>query len=161
MRRAYLALMVLLGLGGIWAQAKAGEIPNAPACIVSVSPAGQPVQALERRGGSGFAAYSTWGEGSWPTITYSPAYFALPPMMQTFLSLHECGHLVLRTTNEFLANCYAVGQGRWTKADLDRIGAAHEAIGATGPQYGGSGAAFWAGTKRTCPQYFERSRGGG
>ncbi len=163
MRLVYFVVLLSLVSAGLsrWHRADAnGLIPNAQACIVPPSQPGEPAGlALQRVGPSAFAAQATWGAGQPPTITYAPAYFRLPPMMQVFLSLHECGHLVLHTTNEFRANCYAVGHGNWTAAELDLIGRSHQALGPFGPQYGGSGAAFWAATERTCPQYFSDLRG--
>ncbi len=104
---------------------------------------------------AGFTAYATYDADGWPSITYAPAFFVLPPTVQTFLSLHECGHLVLHTTNEFLANCYAIAQGDWTPDELALIERSHISVGALPSQYGGSGAAFWAKTKATCPSYFQ------
>lgn len=134
-------------------------IPNAQTCMVPLGRPGSPtIQALQRVGPSAFAAEASWGVGYLPTITYSPVYFRLEPKIQLFLSLHECGHLVLRTTNEFQANCYAITHAAWTETDLDLIGRRHEAIGLLPPQYGGSGHAFWVGTQKTCPHSFNQRR---
>lgn len=134
-------------------------IPNARACMVPPGRPGNPaIQALQRVGPTAFAAEASWGVDYLPTITYSLAYFRLEPKIQLFLSLHECGHLVLRTTNEFQANCYAVTHAAWTETDLDLIGRRHEAVGLIPPQYGGSGHAFWAGTQKTCPQFFNQRK---
>jgi hypothetical protein len=130
-------------------------IPNAQTCMVPSRRSGKPaIQVLQRVGPTAFAAEASWGVGYLPTITYSLSYFRLEPKIQLFLSLHECGHLVLRTTNEFQANCYAVTHAAWTEPDLDLIGRRHEAVGLLPPQYGGSGHAFWVGTQKTCPQSF-------
>lgn len=137
------------------ARARAESIPNSRACTAAYRGTGQSVSVRERIGASGFAAYATYDPDGWPSITYAPAYFVLPPTVQTFLSLHECGHLVLTTTNEFEANCYAMAQRDWTREEIDLIALSHRSVGQIGPQYGGSGRAFWEGTKRLCPQYFQ------
>ncbi len=137
----------------------AGIIPNAHTCMIPSSQPGMPpIQALQRIGPSAFAAQANWGVGEVPTITYSSIYFRLEPTIQLFLSLHECGHLVLRTSDEFQANCYAIMHGAWTEADLKLIEMHHEAVGSLPSQYGGSGHTFWAGTKRACPQAFYERR---
>lgn len=134
-------------------------IPNAQTCVVPPGRPGKPaIQAVQRVGPSAFAAEASWDMGYLPTITYSLTYFQLEPKIQLFLSLHECGHLALRTTNEFLANCYAVAHASWTETDLDLIGRRHETVGLLPPQYGGSGHAFWSGTQKKCPQFFARGK---
>ena len=166
MRLAYFVLLLVLSpaSANFVSQADAASfntevIPNAQPCTIPPGHPGRPaIQALQRVGPTAFAAEASWGVGYLPTITYSLTYFRLEPRIQLFLSLHECGHLVLRTTNEFLANCYAVTHAAWTGTDLDLIGRRHEAVGLLPPQYGGSGHAFWAGTQRTCPQPFMQRR---
>ena len=106
-------------------------------------------------GASGFTAFASYDSDGWPAITYAPAFFSLPPIVQTFLSLHECGHLVLHTTDEFVANCYAVAQGHWNAEELSLIARSHLTVGRLPAQYGGSGDAFWSGTKAACPRYFQ------
>lgn len=133
----------------------AGVIPNARACIIPSHETGQStIRALQLVGPTPFAAQAIWGPGYPPTIIYSSVYFRLSSTLQLFLSLHECGHLVLRTTNEFEADCYAIAHADWTKADLDLIERSHVNLGTLPSRYGGNGHAFWAGTKNTCPQYF-------
>lgn len=157
MRLIYTGLMFMLLLSQAHAKANVAlTIPNAQTCsIPAARPGEQSIQALQRIGPTPFAAEASWGYGYPPTITYSLVFFQLEPKVQLFLSLHECGHLALRTTNEFRANCYALAHAAWTKADLDLIGERHEAVGPLPPQYGGSGHSFWAGTKEACPQYFK------
>lgn len=154
---AGLALATLWGTHAASAAkgSEAGSIPNAPSCVATTFRTGKPVAARVRVGESGYTAYASYDPDGWPAITYASGYFQLPAVVQTFLSLHECGHLVLKTSNEFRANCYALEQGRWTRAELEVIAASHRAVGRIGPQYGGSGAAFWKGTELTCPQHFE------
>jgi len=138
----------------------AAVIPNAQPCIIPAEIPGKlAIRALQRVGFSHFAAEASWGAGNLPIITYSSLYFQLSPKMQLFLSLHECGHLVLRTTNEFRANCYAIAHAGWTERDLNLIGKVHEALGALPTQYGGNGHEFWSRTEKTCPQYFARLLG--
>lgn len=155
MRSGLLLLLLISGLACGPARAEAIRVPNARPCLAAAGPGGKAVRARERLGESGYMAYASFDPDGWPVITYARAYFALPPVLQTFLSLHECGHLVLKTTNEFRANCYALSNGSWTEADLALIATRHRMIGRLGPQYGGSGAAFWAGTVKACPQYGE------
>lgn len=166
MRQAQLMLLLALSPASTnfvtpaYAAATTTEIiPNAQICMVPPGRPGTPViQALQRIGPTPFAAEASWGGGYLPTITYSLTYFRLEPTIQLFLSLHECGHLVLRTTNEFQANCYAVTHAPWTKMDLDLIGRRHAALGLLPLLYGGSGHAFWSGTQKTCPQSFKQRR---
>jgi len=91
----------------------------------------------------------------WPTIVYGPTYFQLPPAMQRFTSAHECGHLRNQSTDEFAANCLALQSGGFTLAEVQFIGAFHQNIGPLPPNYGGSGAAFWAITVARCPALAE------
>lgn len=111
------------------------------------------VPVRERAGPSMFWAHAAWDPDGWPAITYGPPFFQLPPIMQRLTVLHECAHLVERTSNEFLANCKALSilreQGL-SEEDEQYIAQFHVQIGPLGPQYGGSGAAFWAGTLRIC-----------
>lgn len=114
---------------------------------------GSMVPVRERPGPSMFWAHAGWDPDGWPAITYGPAFFQLPPIMQRFTVLHECAHLVERTSNEFVANCRALmimRQQGLTLEDENYIAQFHGQIGPLGPQYGGSGAAFWAGTMRIC-----------
>jgi len=66
------------------------------------------------------------------------------------LAFHECAHARLPTANEFAANAESIEQmqalGEITPADLQWIGTFTQSLGPQPPQYGGSGAAFWAGT---------------
>ncbi len=148
------AIVMLLCLLFYFSSASAQPIPNAKTCVAILPETGQPVRVRDHVGPSTFVAFASYDADGWPAITYTPAFFALPPTVQTFLSLHECGHLVLHTTNEFLANCYAVAQGHWTADQLALIASSHLSVGDLPSQYGGSGAAFWQGTKAACPSYF-------
>lgn len=131
--------------------AHAQGIPNAQGCTARHALSGQPVPVRQSVGPSQFWAQSRWDPDGWPSITYNAPYFNLPPLMQTFTSAHECGHLVLQTDNELLANCFALRNLPLSGSDKQFIAQYHIGIGSIGPQYGGSGAAFWAGTVRTCP----------
>lgn len=149
-------LRLILGAAVLWpgaGPARASAVPNAISCVAQSLADVRAVPVREHVGESGFAAYATYDPDGWPAITYAQAYFALPPVLQRFLSLHECGHLVLRTTNEIVANCYAVEQGHWSASELALIALSHRTMTRLPPQYGGSGPAFWAATKRKCPQF--------
>ena len=148
------AAAVLVCYPFYYSSALAQSIPNAKTCVATLLETGQPVRVRDRIGPSAFTAFASYDPDGWPAITYAPAFFALPPTVQTFLSLHECGHLVLHTTNEFVANCYAIAHGRWNWEELALIAQSHLSVGHLPAQYGGSGEAFWAGTKATCPAYF-------
>jgi hypothetical protein len=76
--------------------------------------------------------------------------------MQRFASLHECGHLVLRTYDEFQANCHALRNGDWSAGDLAHIRSFHEGLGGLPANYGQSGAGFWQNTIRACPEFSSR-----
>jgi hypothetical protein len=111
------------------------------------------VAVRERPGPSMFWAHASMDPDGWPAITYGPTFYQLPPIMQRLTVLHECAHLVERTTNEFHANCKALSimrQQGLTMAEEQYIKRFHIQIGSLGPQYGGSGAAFWAGTLQVC-----------
>ena len=100
-----------------------------------------------------FWAHSSYDMDGWPSITYGPMFFQLPKIMQHLTVLHECAHLVEQTTNEFVANCEALSIMRQEGLSIEQeeyIAQFHIQIGPLGPQYGGSGAAFWAGTLQMC-----------
>jgi hypothetical protein len=141
-----LTMFLILG-----ASVRAQSIPNAQECRARHLFTGQEVFVRQRVGPSFFWAHSGWDPDGWPAITYGPTYFQLPSLMQIFTSYHECGHLVLKTTNEFAANCYALETGPFDDDNKDDIATYHKSIGPIGPQYGGSGAAFWALTVQRCP----------
>jgi hypothetical protein len=127
------------------------QIPNTRPCTAMHGFTGQPVPVLQMPGWSPFWAHAQWMMDGTPTITYGSAYFNLPSYMQVFTSIHECGHLVLRTTDEIEANCYAVFQGRWDPSTFQRIAAYHINFPLPlPPQYGGSGAEFWRLTMARC-----------
>lgn len=114
---------------------------------------GEVVQVRERQGMTPFWAQASWDMDGWPTITYSPPFFQLQPIMQELTKIHECMHLSIPTVNEFEANCSALRVMRERglgAAEEDYIGQIHYSIGPLGPQYGGSGMAFWNGTIQMC-----------
>ena len=114
---------------------------------------GQLVPVRERPGPSMFWAHSSWDMDGWPAITYGPPFFRLPPIMQEFTKFHECAHLAEQTTDEFQANCSALRAMRsrgLSQQQENFIANFHRNIGPIGPQYGGSGVAFWQGTLQAC-----------
>lgn len=128
------------------------ERADAQSCIAPHAN-GNLVPVRERAGASMFWAHSSYDPDGWPSITYSPMFFQLPQIMQHMTILHECAHLVEQTANEFVANCKALSimrQQGLSRAEEEYIGQFHIQIGPLGPQYGGSGAAFWAGTLGLC-----------
>ena len=137
------ALMVLLlSCGVVSAQSCTARHAN-----------GALVPVRERAGPSMFWAHVSMDPDGWPAITYGPTFFQLHPIMQRLTVLHECAHLVERTSNEFLANCKALDimrQQGLSSEEEKFIAQFHMQIGPLGSQYGGSGAAFWAGTLQTC-----------
>lgn len=128
-------------------------IPNARPCIAQHPRTMQPVPVRQRRGPSPNWAHFTWDPDGWPTIVYGPSYFAFGPTMQTFITIHECAH-ARGIPDEFLANCTAFAQHRFTPDQFAEMERTFNAIRWLPPQYGGSGAAFWAGTKNTCRHLF-------
>lgn len=111
------------------------------------------VPVRERSGPSMFWAHASWDPDGWPAITYGAAFFQLPPLMRSFTVIHECAHLVHQTNDEFFANCEALTELRrrgLSVSEESYIAGYHHRIGPLGPQYGGSGSAFWAGTLRAC-----------
>src|SRR5690348_4270955 len=78
-------------------------------CFAPMAGNGPMVPARELPGPSPFYAHSFFDPMTgYPTIVYSNVFFALPPIMQAFTRIHECGHLVLVTSDEIAANCYAL-----------------------------------------------------
>lgn len=114
---------------------------------------GQLVQVRQVNGPSPFWAHAMLAADGWPTITYGPIFYTLPPLMQEFTRYHECAHLAMRTQDEYQANCAALkelmsrGASQQELAFVERF---HMDIGLLPPQYGGSGAAFWQGTVGIC-----------
>lgn len=145
------ALFVDLAYAGSTSELAQMDIPNALSCSARHLANGQMVRVRQRPGPSMFWAHATWDPDGWPSITYGQAYFSLPPFMQRFTSAHECGHLVLQTTNEFHSNCYAIERLGLKGRGLRAVADFHRGIGLIGPQYGGTGQDFWALTERSCP----------
>lgn len=133
----------------------AAAVPNATVCKARDF-TGQLVTVSHRLGGSVGFAQSNWDVGGRPTITYSPSYFRLSPTMQRFASLHECGHLVLQTHDEYLANCHALRHGRWQAREIAHIRQFHQDLGTMPAAYGKSGAGFWQNTMRACAEFDTR-----
>lgn len=131
-----------------------GTIPNAVDCMGRHYVTGGFVEVRQRTGSSMHWAHAAWDADGWPAITYSSAYFQLPETMQKFTSAHECGHLSMPTTNEFLANCYALSELPLSRIERDFVGTYHRHLGPLPAQYGGSGSEFWARTVATCSELF-------
>lgn len=131
---------------------------SAAAECVAPNQAGQRVTAREMRDPDlrDFWASSTYDASGHPLITYGTQFSRLPPVMQRFSRLHECGHLVNRLSpDEFEANCYALKAGRFSKRQVAEIADYFRAMPVLGMEYGGSGSAFWDGTVRRCPELAE------
>lgn len=125
-------------------------IPLAVPCIgVAVNGMQTPVRQM--LGSVPAWAMTTWEPDGLPKIIYGTAYFQLPPLMRRFTSLHECGHASTQDADEYAANCWALRKGKWSPQQIAQIRRFHKNLGPLPPQYGGSGAAFWAGTAAECP----------
>jgi hypothetical protein len=125
-------------------------IPNAIPCM-GKAVSGMPVQVTQNTGPVPAWAMTSW-PGGLPMTTYGPMYFRLPPLIQRFTSLHECGHASTLNPNEYAANCFALANGGFSPAEIDAIGTFYLNLpGVFPPQYGGSGPAFWQGTFALCP----------
>ena len=146
MPRSIKLMMAVLGFAAVH------QVANAQ-CMARHAYSGQVVQARERNGPLNFWAYASFDPDGWPAITYSPAFYQLTPLMQEFTRRHECAHLAVPTSDEFMANCVALRSRMWSRPEIDHIAATHHAIGVQGPQYGGSGASFWQITLDYCPEF--------
>lgn len=125
-------------------------IVNAQQCLAPNRYTGQIQAAVHMSGPTKFWAQADWLPNGAPIVIYGNNYFTLPPIMQIFTSMHECGHLSLFTANEFQANCYALKRFSPTVGDFNFLAQFHSAIGVLPPNYGGSGVAFWNGTLAVC-----------
>lgn len=132
-------------------------IPSARHCTARHIGSGMLVQVRQRATTQqGWAwAISNWDPDGWPVITYYSGYLNLPPLMQLFSTAHECGHLVMGSTDEIAANCFAVANLGLTRQQLQFVGNFHIQLGSIGSQYGGTGAAFWSATMQRCPQFLQ------
>ncbi len=127
----------------------------AAAECVAPNQSGQMVVARETRAPDlrDFWASSSYDSNGHPIITYGVQFSRLPPVVQRFSRLHECGHLVNRLSpDEYEANCYALKAGRFSKRQVAEIADYFKAMPVLGMEYGGSGAAFWARTAQRCPE---------
>jgi hypothetical protein len=134
------------------AQAQMPGIPNLVPCTAANSFTGAIVPVRQRTGFSQHWAHAAWDPDGWPAITYGPSYFGLPPVMQRLTSGHECGHLVRATTDEFEANCFSLRGIQFSPQERQQIGQYISRFGPLPQQYGGSGQAFWDGTRELCPE---------
>ena len=121
-------------------------------CMAPHALTGQTVQVIETGGlQSWFRAWATYRPDGHPIIYYGQGFMALTPLMQRFVRLHECAHLIEAPRDEILANCRALQVFREQglgEEDERLIAQHHIADGVLPPQYGGSGRAFWALTLR-------------
>jgi hypothetical protein len=86
-----------------------------------------------------------------PTITYGPMYFSLPPLVQRLTARHECAHLAVPTTNEIQATCAALYEIQFNADQKHYLRVFFDQLGPVGPQYGGTGAAYWDLVRSACP----------
>jgi hypothetical protein len=148
MRHFLLCLLSFGVLGGASANAQYHQTtgPNGFQCSVPVG--GMSVLAGQVDQPGPYFALSAWLPG--PVIFYDTKFYSLGPGMQRLTQYHECAHLSIPTTNEFVANCYALirmlDDGTLTPPAQVEILNAHCNMGPLPMQYGGSGVAFWTGT---------------
>jgi len=149
---AALSIAVILGLSPCTVKAQV-PIPNVHQCVGFNYFTHQPMQVWQITGNDPAWAISNWNRVSGiPYTEYTQMYFALPPLMQKLTTYHECAHHSIPTGDEFLATCWALHQLRFSKSELAQIASFHQNYqGPVGPQYGGSGAALWAGVVAMCP----------
>jgi hypothetical protein len=119
-------------------------------CMAPHAATGQIVQVIETGGlNSWFRAWATYRPDGYPIIYYGQGFASLSPLMQRFVRLHECAHLIEAPGNEILANCRAlqvIREQGLSREDEGYIAQHHISDGPLPPQYGGSGKAFWAAT---------------
>jgi hypothetical protein len=138
-------------IGALHERANAQVIPNESPCM-GTALNGMQVPAYQITGQPPAWAMTFWPNGI-PTIVYGPMYFQLPPLIQRFTSLHECGHASTRNPDEYAANCYALSVANFSRRQVGQIRSFYEHLpGQLPPQYGGSGPGFWAGTVGECQQ---------
>lgn len=117
-------------------------------CVGRHGVTGQPVQVYEAAGPTMGNAYAiaNWAPNGWPSITYGPRFFALPPLQREFIKFHECAHVSVPTMDEIQANCIALVEMRrrgLSAQQEQQIAQWTASEGVVGFQYGGSGANFW------------------
>jgi len=106
------------------------------------------VPVVELRGptfGNAFAI-ANYNANGYPVITYGPRFFEEPKLIQKFIELHECAHLSQLTSDEILANCFALQGMRnlgLTNEQENQIAIWHYSMTNIAPQYGGTGENFW------------------
>jgi hypothetical protein len=150
-------LVFLLLLVATCVSGHSQSIPNSLPCTTGRALDGSPVITRQVVGFSQAWAQTSW-QGGFPIITYGEMYFRLPPLIQRFTSIHECGHASTGNPNEFAANCFALKHGGFSDSDIQEIGVFYESLpGNYPPQYGGSGRAFWEGTVEMCPELVSTS----
>lgn len=151
--RVILGLCLLFLMSGLVSIGQTQSIPNAVPCLGRTAN-GMSAQVIQNTGPVNAWAMTMWPNGI-PMTTYGPMYFKLPPLIQRFTSLHECGHASTGDPNEFHANCFALQHGGFSQEQIQQIGRFYTNwLGSIPPQYGGTGTAFWAGTMAACPAIF-------
>jgi hypothetical protein len=113
---------------------------------------GQLVPVLGVNGyANGFWGFATYNAAGWPTIIFDAAQLSgLPSIVARYVYYHECAHLTVPTTNEFMASCQGLKamrhRGHITTSQEETLRRVHYSLPSLGPQYGGSGRALWEGT---------------
>ena len=128
--------------------------PGGYQCIVRHPVTAQKIAVPQLHEDSEFEIAARWSRGLDPTMVYGNQFRALPPLFQRLVQHHECGHLDLRTSNEFLAECYALRRmsedGLLTAANTRILRDEICSLGELGKKQGGSGVAFWEETRKLC-----------
>ena len=101
-----------------------------------------------------FEITARWSQTRPPMMVYGKQFPALPPLFQRLMQHHECGHIEMRTSNEFLANCYALRglaeDGLLTPANTTILRDEMCSLGELSQKQGGSGVAYWEETRKLC-----------
>ena len=146
------AILVGLALSPASAQPTVG--PGGYQCIVRHPVTARKMAVPQLHEDGDFEISARWSPKLDPTMVYGNQFQALPPLYQRLVQHHECGHLDMRTGNEFLAECYAMRRlaedGLLTAANTKVLRDGICSLGELGAKQGGSGEAFWQETRRLC-----------
>lgn len=98
-------------------------------------------------------AYSDWDPSGRPFIWLNYTKLSeFPPIVTRFTFYHECAHLIMRTSDEIIANCAGLERmraaGDLSLRDEATIRENHYDMGALDIRYRGSGKAYWNATIR-------------